>query len=609
MSPIRMGRAQGARVTAAELATRTTALSRAILSGGEQLDPAESERARRVVDRAVERSGIGADHTVVALAGATGSGKSSLFNALVGSEVATIGARRPTTSKPTAAVWGDADATRLLDWLGVKARHGVGAPDQPSAPEALGDKAPDASTRPGAKAAEAAEAADDAEAADASGDSTDASATAAVPAVAGVIGSLDGLVLLDLPDFDSREQAHRDEAERVLGLVDVFVWVTDPQKYADARLHDEFVAHLSHHDAVTLGVLNQVDRLPKDATATLTADLAKLLEADGVTRPAVLATSTVTGQGVPELAQRIANVVAGHAAARQRLSADVVAAATSLRRGVADHEPDVGRLPRTDLDASLARAAGVPIVLDAVERDHRRRAFGHTAWLYARWGRALTPDPIRRLRLDRAGARPIPVEIGGDDVRAALGRSSIPAPTTAAVSAVDLATRGFVREAATDLPVRWATAVEDSVQQGEEGLADALDRAMVDTPLQDRRRAWWFVVDALQWVLGLAALGGLLWYAVLWVMGLLALPRPEVPTLWVLPLPLVLLLGGVVLGLVLGALSRAWAQVGARRRRRAVAGRLTDAVGAVADDRVLVPVDQVLARHRDTREHLEAATR
>ena len=58
------------------------------------------------------------------------------------------------------------------------------------------------------------------------------------------LGSLDGLVLLDLPDFDSREVANRDEAERVLELVDLFVWVTDPQKYADARLHDDYVAAL-----------------------------------------------------------------------------------------------------------------------------------------------------------------------------------------------------------------------------------------------------------------------------------------------------------------------------------------------------------------------------
>ena len=58
-------------------------------------------------------------------------------------------------------------------------------------------------------------------------------------------GSLDGLVLLDLPDFDSREMSHRSEAERVLELVDVFVWVTDPQKYADALLHDEYVRQLT----------------------------------------------------------------------------------------------------------------------------------------------------------------------------------------------------------------------------------------------------------------------------------------------------------------------------------------------------------------------------
>ena len=32
---------------------------------------------------------------------------------------------------------------------------------------------------------------------------------------------------------------NRAEAERGLALVDLCVWVTDPQKYADARLHDD----------------------------------------------------------------------------------------------------------------------------------------------------------------------------------------------------------------------------------------------------------------------------------------------------------------------------------------------------------------------------------
>ena len=208
-------------------------------------------------------------------------------------------------------------------------------------------------------------------------------------------------MLLDLPDFDSREVAHRVEAERILELVDVFVWVTDPQKYADARLHDDFVSILSRHGAVTLAVLNQSDRLSEAGVKAVVSDLGALLESDGVRKATVLPTSTVTGAGLDKLRQRLANAVAGHAASRQRLRSDLVGAASALRHGVADSEPDTASLDRRALDASLARSAGVPIVLDAVARDYRREAFAHTGWLFARWTKGFAADPLRRLRLDR----------------------------------------------------------------------------------------------------------------------------------------------------------------------------------------------------------------
>ena len=53
--------------------------------------------ARTVVERAGERLRLSGDHCVVALAGATGSGKSSLFNALATLELSQVGVRRPTT--------------------------------------------------------------------------------------------------------------------------------------------------------------------------------------------------------------------------------------------------------------------------------------------------------------------------------------------------------------------------------------------------------------------------------------------------------------------------------------------------------------------------------
>jgi hypothetical protein len=70
-----------------------------------------------------------------------------------------------------------------------------------------------------------------------------------------------------------------------------------------------------------------------------------------------------------------------------------------------------------------------------------------------------------------------------------------------------------------------------------------------------------------------------------------------------------MLVGGVLLGLVLGFLSRWWARIGARRRRAVVGRRLTDSVARVADERILIPVDEVLARHRETRQRLDVAAR
>ena len=54
--------------------------------------------------------------------------------------------------------------------------------------------------------------------------------------------ALRGLVLLDLPDFDSVEARHRLEVDRLLRLVDLVVWVLDPQKYADRVVHQQYLA-------------------------------------------------------------------------------------------------------------------------------------------------------------------------------------------------------------------------------------------------------------------------------------------------------------------------------------------------------------------------------
>lgn len=563
MSPLKMGSRQVKALTAEKLAAKAQSLEAALDAGGDELDRRQTMAGAEIVAKVQARTALRGGHTVVALAGATGSGKSSLFNTIVGAEVSTVGAKRPTTSKPTAAVWGTESATELLDWLTVGRRHRV----EPPSSETSDD-------RP---------------------------------------GSLEGLVLLDLPDFDSRILEHRREADMILALVDVFVWVTDPQKYADALLHDDYLAALSTHDAVTVVVLNQSDRLTPDGVRQVTQDLVRLGERDGIKGLQVIATSARTGAGVDDLRLRLATAVAGQEAARQRLAADITAVAGRLRAGVADTEPALGDPAEAELVDALSRAAGIPIVVNAVERDYRQEAWARTGWPFTRWARALRPDPLKRLRLGKdekdsrdAGTQLLP-GVSAAEVRSALGRSSLPPPTPAARSAVELATRRVGERAGQGLPIPWAEAAADAATPPGPELADKLDQAIINTPLRARDPLWWTVFGYAQWLFAAATVVGLVWLLVLGVVGWLRLPEIETPRLGPLPYPFLLLAGGLLFGVLLAAVARALARVGARRRAELIQRRLRESVSRVASEHIVAPVREVLRRHAAAREQLDRA--
>src|SRR5687767_10744805 len=207
------------------LAPRLSALTKVVELGPGRLDDKLVSEAQNLLLRAGDRLKLSSDHTVVALAGGTGSGKSSLFNAISGLELSPTGVRRPTTARTHACVWGLDGAGPLLDWLQIQWRHRF------ARASAL-DK----------------------------GES-----------------QLHGLVLLDLPDHDSIRALTDPEADRLIGLADMVVWVLDPQKYADASTHRRYVAELGGHDAVTVFALNQSDKLSTEEVAELVIDLNDLL--------------------------------------------------------------------------------------------------------------------------------------------------------------------------------------------------------------------------------------------------------------------------------------------------------------------------------------------
>ena len=506
--------------------------------------------AAGVVERAGARLRLSADHTVVALAGATGSGKSSTFNALAGLELAAIGVRRPTTSWTMACVWGAEGAGDLLDWLGVPKRHQVSRDSMLDTPREDRD--------------------------------------------------LQGLVLLDLPDHDSTEVSHHVEVDRLVKMADLLVWVLDPQKYADAAIHDRYLRPLAGHKEIMLVALNHIDEVPADRRAAMVEDLKRLLKADGLEDVPVVPTSARSGEGVPELKKAIATRVGAKKATKARLIADVTTAARRMSEVNGDAKPgDVARARKAELVDAFADAAGVPTVVRAVEKATKIRARQATGWPVTAWLSKLKPDPLRRLHLD--------VGKGGRSLTASA-RSSVPEASQVQRARVDTAVRAVADDASAELTRPWVSAVRRASISRLDDLNDALDKAVSGADLGvGRTPLWWRLVRALQWLLILTAVSGGLWLAGLAVLGYLQMPAPETPDYRGFPLPTLMLLGGVLAGVVLGLLSRIITSLAARSKARKAERRLRARISEVTDELVIEPIETEIGAYRTTRDGLAAA--
>ncbi|MFD6990822.1 GTPase [Streptomyces sp. NPDC059943] len=491
--------------------------------------------AGRVLDEASTRQRLSSRHTVVAIAGATGSGKSTLFNALAGVPISETGLRRPTTSAPIACVWSEG-AAGLLDRLAIPGRLR-------RKPLAGGD-----------------------------GDK-----------------ELEGLVLIDLPDHDSAVVAHRDQVDRVLALVDAVIWVVDPEKYADAALHERYLRPLAGHAEITFVVLNQIDRLPGDAADQVLDDLRRLLDEDGMALgehgepgATVLPISALTGRGVGELRGEVGRFVQERNAAARRLSADVDAAAARLRSVyVADGRTGLGERSREEFAERLAGAVGAVATGEAAEREWLRNA-----------GRACGTPWLRLWRWYERTRTP-----GGGVPRAAV----IVEEELTARQRVEQAVRTVADDAVAGLPRPWAQAVREAAVRGAVGLPEALDELAVTAgPPSGRpsRPAWWPAA-----VLAQAAMTLLQIYGALWLVGqIIGVLDPGI-----IP-PVLVMLGGIIGGPLVEWACAAAARGPARRYGQEAERQLREAAAGCGRAKVLDPIAAELMRYREVREQFSTVS-
>ncbi|MGA7689676.1 MAG: GTPase [Jiangellales bacterium] len=493
------------------LDARLKALSDATMLLGRFVRAETVADVEAVKTRAGERTGLGLDLTVVALAGSTGSGKSTLFNALAGLDLAEAGVRRPTTTVALACVWGGMDADPLLDWLAVPSRRRV-ARQSP-----LDDTA----------------------------------------------HPLDGLVLLDLPDHDSMVTEHRVEVDRLVGLVDVVVWVTDPVKYADALLHEEYLATFTKHGSVVLVVLNQIDRLNAAEQRACLTDLRRLVRRDGLLDVEVLAMSAGSGDGVDVLRARLEDVVDTRLAATQRLSADVAVLASTVRNEAGLAATRAHRARSTDHDE-----------LAVDDRDSLVRELTHV----------LEIDAVVAAVHDSA------VLQASEALRWPVDRSDVPdAPEPRTVSS-EPARRlllGYLDQYVQPLPPVWA----DQVRHELVGAAGSMperwaEAAATASNVEPPPPGWWAQHRQRQWAVLAAGVASALVALVL--VGLVVAGSAVPVWVWVVPALLagVSGLGAVVLSHQVRGAREEWAQECAQASR----ADLTALIGRDTDSRLDLPL-------------------
>lgn len=500
-------------MTADRLASQLDALARAadLVDGRSDVG-----QARRVAEQANSRLAFTEGQTVVALAGATGSGKSSLFNAVSGTTLAEPGILRPTTSETLAASF-NTDANELLTWLGINRRFAVRTANE----------------------------------------------------------AMHGLVLLDLPDHDSIERTHREEVDRLVQVVDQLIWVVDPQKYADAALHLDFLRPLAGHGAVACLALNHADQLGFDDRQRCLHDLRRILDEEGLTDVPVIATSAVTGEGVMGLRTDIARLVQSRTAAVWRLRSDVQRAAADLatQLGPAAGETLTG-VTVTRVRGVLAEAAGIDRVVTAVTEATRNRGRIATGWPALSWMGLLRPDPLKQLST-------------GSTQNGSKGWLGLPKRAALQRSPVAGAVRIAGKEAATNLPESWRDVVLAMGSANVDRVSDALGQAVAQTDLRPPVVKWWSVMRFFQWLVFLTLIAGVAWTIIGIVMGTFSL--------W--SLPSALIAGGVAGGIALSLLGRVLNAFTARSAGRTAERVLMTAVNEVMETEILDPIRVEINRH------------
>ena len=489
----------------------------------------DTTAAASVRETARTRLGFPSDAYVLALAGGTGVGKSTLLNAIAGQEVSPASPRRPTTAEPVA--WVPAgrrhDLAGLLAWLGV---------------------------------------------------------TQVREHQAGTLGSL---AVLDLPDFDSIAPAHRAHVDALLPRVDAVAWVVDPQKYKDEIMHGGYLRTFGPRLRQQLVVLNRSDLLTPADAERVSDDMRAQLAREGLGDIGVAITRARDGAaGVAEFRRWLDSGVESKRVIASRIAGEAQEAVRDLARGagVAEGEVtpliDTGRRERAL--AAVSRGVLALVDIPGLERQAvaatrlaaRPRGagpFGHvTSLVYRLTGRArASADPAAYLRRwQLRGSLAPAVEPLRELVAATL--PSVPAHVRGALATLSA-------------PAVFEQRLADTVDR-----SLSAEAAQFRVPTS----ALWSVIGLGNYLVTAVLLFCALWFGALFLIDSAPVGSVDVPYLGAVPTPVVLLAATLVVGFLLAQALRLHAGWLGRRWARRIRERVTREVRERITDSLLLPIER-----------------
>ena len=495
-------------------------------AGALGLDVTPAERAR---DTMRARLGFPGNAYVLAIAGGTGVGKSSLLNAIAGSEVSTVGARRPTTSEVIAWVPSSRrhELTELLDWVGVSTvrEHGGAA--------------------------------------------------------------LSDVAVLDIPDFDSIALKNKERVDALLPRVDAVAWVVDPEKYMDLVMHDAYLRQYAPRVRRQIVALNRTDLLSVEDAQRVADDMRERLRREGIGEMEVVQTRAREGAaGVTALREWLESAVDAKRVVVSRIEAE----AREVVRGLAadagadggNAAPLVERSRRDRALSSVVRATLALIDIAGLERQAvaatrfaaRQRGAGPlrhvTSAVYRLTGRdRVAADPARFLtRWRLRGSLAPAVEPLRQLVASTL--PSVPAPLRPKLAALTV-------------PASLDGKLADTIDRALTAEASAF---RVPTS------RIWSVIGAAQYLVTAALIFSLLWYAALFVVHDVPVGTIAVPYLGPVPSPVLLLAVSLLVGYILARFLQMHAGWLGRRWAKQVGRRVTAEVTQRVTDELLIPLDE-----------------